>query len=331
MIDRTKLQDFHTALHTWFSLNGRRGLPWRDNPTPYAVLVSEFMLQQTTVATVIPRFNNWIARFPDIHSVANASEAMVLKEWEGLGYYSRARNLHRAAKAIATEHGGTIPFDPATLRNLPGIGRYTASAIAAFAFEKCLPVLDANIIRLIARLENFTKPVSTSQGMASIEGFASALLPEIGGRIHTSALMDLGSMICRAGTPDCLSCPLRSFCKADNPALLPVTPPRKKTTEVVEVRFLAVTPTTVYLLQSPGPRWKGLWILPPCTNPGEQPIVTITHAITRFKVRLELNLAAPDPHLTAFPLDNLPAMPSPHRKALAMALEKIHIGSTGHF
>jgi A/G-specific adenine glycosylase len=330
MIDRATLPQFHTALASWFAANGRRGLPWRDAPTPYAVLVSEFMLQQTTVATVIPRFKGWMTRFPDIATLASATEAEVLKHWEGLGYYSRARNLHRAANAIATLHSGIIPSDPAALRSLPGIGPYTASAIAAFAFDKCVPVLDANIIRLAARLANFESPVSTAQGMASIERIATALLPPTGGRAHTSALMDLGSIICHAGVPDCLSCPVKSFCKAQSPALLPVKPPRKKTTEVVEARSIAASADGVHLLQSAGPRWKGLWTLPPCTDP-EEPVVTITHAITRYKVRLELHASAAEPHWTLFPLDNLPAMPSPHRKALALALQKIGIGSASDF
>lgn len=330
MIDRATLPDFHAALAAWFAANGRRGLPWRDSPTPYAVLVSEFMLQQTTVAAVIPRFNAWIARFPDIATLANATEAEVLKHWEGLGYYSRARNLHRAADAIASLHGGIIPSDPAALRALPGIGPYTASAIAAFAFDKCVPVLDANIIRLVARLTNFDSPVSTASGMTSIERLATGLLPASGGRAHTSALMDLGSTICHAGVPDCPACPVKSFCKAQSPATLPVKPPRKKPTEVVEVRSLAASPDGVHLLQSPGPRWKGLWTLPACPDPGE-PIVTITHAITRYKVHLELHASPAEPHWTLFPLDNLPAMPSPHRKALALALKKIGIGNTRDF
>lgn len=330
MLDRTALPEFHAALGSWFATHGRRGLPWRDSPTPYAVLVSEFMLQQTTVASVIPRFTNWMMRFPDIETLATASEAEVLKSWEGLGYYSRARNLHRAAKAIASCYGGTVPSEPAILRALPGIGPYTAAAIAAFAFDKCIPVLDANVIRLAARLANFQTPVTTAHGMAAIERIATSLLPATGGRAHTSALMDLGSTVCRAGSPDCPACPLKPFCKANSPATLPVKPPRKKPTEVVEARSLAATAEGVHLLQSTGPRWKGLWTLPPCANPGD-PLVTITHAITRYKVRLEIHASDAEPHWTRFPLDKLPAMPSPHRKALALALQKIGIGSACDF
>lgn len=330
MIDQATLSRLHAALSTWFEKHGRRGLPWRDHPSPYGVLVSEFMLQQTTVATVIPRFNSWLACFPDIHSLASASEAAVLKQWEGLGYYSRARNLHRAAIAIATHHAGVIPSDPSILRQLPGIGTYTASAVAAFAFDKCLPVLDANIIRLTARLSNFQHPVNTSTSKAAIERLAASMLPASGGRNHTSALMDLGSMICKAGTPDCPSCPLQPFCRAESPATLPLKPPRKKTTEIFDARAFAATPTHIHLIQSAGPRWKGLWTLPPCAATGD-PIVTITHAITRYKVRLTLHTATAEPAWTSFPIDNLPAMPSPHRNALALALEKIRIGSAGNF
>jgi A/G-specific adenine glycosylase len=322
------LPEFHAALEDWFTSHGRSGLPWRDHPSPYAVLVSEFMLQQTTVAAVIPKFNAWMTRFPDILALAAAPEADVMKQWEGLGYYSRARNLHSAAKAIVTRHGGSIPKDPSTLRALPGIGSYTASAIAAFAFDSCVPVLDANIIRLTARLANFQHPVNTAKGRTAIEQIATTLLPATGGRDHTSALMDLGSTICYAGVPDCPACPLSRFCKATSPAAIPIKPARKKPTEVVEKRSIACTPAGVHLMQSPGPRWKGLWVLPPCTDPETSPLITITHAITRYKVCLELHPSPPDPQWTAFPPSQLPAMPSPHRKALTLALEKIGMSSS---
>ena len=330
MIDRASIPQIHASLSAWFATHGRQGLPWRDNPSPYAVLVSEFMLQQTTVATVIPRFNRWMDCFPDIRSLALASEADVLKQWEGLGYYSRARNLHRAAQAITAHHNGVVPSDPDTLRKLPGIGAYTASAITAFAFDKCVPVLDANIIRVLARLSNFGEPVNTSQGITIIESLAASLLPTTGGRDHTSALMDLGSTICKAGSPHCPSCPIQSHCQAISPADLPVKPKRQKPTEILDSRAVAATSTHVHLIQSAGPRWKGLWTLPPCQPTGE-PLLSITHAITRYKVRLSLHESCPQNGWRAFPLSNLPAMPSPHRKALALAIEKIRIGSGDDF
>ena len=201
---------FHKSLQAWFQAQGR-SLPWRDDPAPYRVLVSEFMLQQTTVAAVRGHFARWMRELPDVQTLAAAPEEKVLKLWEGLGYYSRARNLHRAAKAIVANFGGRIPDDPAQRRTLPGIGPYTAAAIAAFAFDKPVPVLDANINRLIARLFDFRKDITTAAGRQFLDQAAAALLPASGGRDHTSALMDLGATLCAAGQPDCLLCTVQKI------------------------------------------------------------------------------------------------------------------------
>lgn len=312
--------DFNKALQKWFRVHGRV-LPWRSNPSPYAVLVSEFMLQQTTVAAVQPYFRRWMKRFPDVASLAAAPEEEVMKHWEGLGYYSRARNLHRAAKAIVAQFGGSIPGDIDLLRALPGVGPYTASAIVAFAFDKPVPVLDANIQRVIARLFDFQENISTASGKRFLDQAASSLLPKKGGRLHASALMDLGATLCRAGEPDCAPCPVKAFCRATNPSLLPVKPAKKTITQLEDWRAVSMRKGGIFLIPSPGPTWKGLWLLPP-GEPSSEPLAEISYAITRYKVQLRLVQAEPIAGWQAFSLQNLPPMPSPHRRAIEAVLAR---------
>jgi len=312
--------DFNKALQKWFRAHGRV-LPWRSNPSPYAVLVSEFMLQQTTVAAVQPYFRRWMKRFPDVASLAAAPEEEVMKHWEGLGYYSRARNLHRAAKAIVAQFGGSIPGDLDLLRALPGVGPYTASAIVAFAFDKPVPVLDANIQRVIARLFDFKENISTASGKRFLEQAASSLLPKKGGRLHASALMDLGATLCRVGEPDCAACPVKAFCRATNPSLIPVKPAKKTITQLEDWRAVSMRKGGIFLIPSPGPTWKGLWLLPP-GEPSSEPLAEISYAITRYKVQLRLVQAEPIAGWQAFSLQNLPPMPSPHRRAIETVLAR---------
>ncbi|MEI8292632.1 MAG: A/G-specific adenine glycosylase [bacterium] len=310
--------DFNKALQKWFRAHGRI-LPWRSNPSPYAVLVSEFMLQQTTVAAVQPFFQRWMKRFPDAASLASAPEEQVMKHWEGLGYYSRARNLHRAAQDIASQFGGVIPGDLDLLRALPGVGPYTASAVAAFAFDQVVPVLDANIQRVIARLFNFQENITTAAGKKFLDQAAMSLLPKNGGREHASALMDLGATICRAGRPDCLSCPVSRFCRATEPASLPIKPARKAITEIEDWRAYCTQRDKIFLIQSTGPVWKGLWLLPPAAS-SDQTLLQVRYAITRYAVNLHIVGAEPLPTWQAFSLGDLPSMPSPHRKVVAMLM-----------
>lgn len=310
--------DFNKALGKWFRTHGRL-LPWRLNSSPYAVLVSEFMLQQTTVAAVQPYFRRWMKRFPDVASLAAAPEEEVMKHWEGLGYYSRARNLHRAAKAIVAQFGGVIPGDLGLLRALPGVGPYTASAIVAFAFDKPVAVLDANIQRVIARLFDIRENIATASGKRLLDQAASSLLPKKGGRLHTSALMDLGATLCRAGEPACAACPVKAFCTAPNPALLPVKPAKKTVTQIDDWRAVSMRKGGVFLIPSPGPTWKGLWLLPP-GEPSSEPLAEIGYAITRYKVRLRLVQSESIAGWQVFSLQNLPPMPSPHRRAIEAVL-----------
>lgn len=318
MISQKISHDFHRAMQTWFHSHGR-DLPWRRMRDPYAVLVSEFMLQQTTVAAVIPYFERWMQNFPSVAALAEAEEQEVLRIWQGLGYYSRARHLHQTARRIMQFYQGSIPQDIAVLRKLPGIGPYTASAIAAFAFDKCVPVLDANISRVVARLFNYRLPIATAVGRKFLERAASALLPDIGGHVHTSALMDLGASVCRSGEPRCSVCPVRAYCKALEPSAIPIRSPRASILLETELRVFARRHNKIFLIPSPGPRWKGLWILPKGNHHGE-PLAIIHYTLTRHRIRLEVVRARPQKGWIAFPQNALPPMPTPHLSALEKIL-----------
>lgn len=278
------------------------------------------MLQQTTVVAVIPYYRRWMREFPDVFALAEAGEERVLKLWEGLGYYSRARNLLRAAREIVAGQGGVIPGELARLLQLPGIGPYTASAMASFAFDRCVPVLDANIIRVVARLGNFRKPVATAHAKIELERLARSLLPATGGWLHSSALMELGALVCKPGIPDCDACPVRSFCRADSPEKIPVKPPRKAIIHERDLRIFSTTKGRVSLVPSPGPRWKGLWLLPPGTEEGKV-LFELSYIVTRHKIRMTVSAGRPRSTWETFPPDNLPPMPTPHRKAVEALLD----------
>jgi A/G-specific adenine glycosylase len=208
-----KAADFATSLLGWYAQHARH-LPWRANPKPYPVWVSEIMLQQTRVETVIPYFERWMSRFPDISTLAQASQQEVLAAWEGLGYYSRARNLNRAAQVVMREWGGELPGDFQALRKLPGIGRYTAGAIASIAFGLDELALDGNIRRVLARYFDVTEPARSPAGERRLWELAAAHLPPGHAGEYNQALMDLGAMLCTPRAPDCSHCPLIEGCRA---------------------------------------------------------------------------------------------------------------------
>jgi len=251
----------------------------------------------------------------------------VLSVWQGLGYYSRAKNLHRAAKAVTEDFGGELPRSLAALRTLPGIGDYTAAAVAAFAWDEPVPVVDANIARVLARLTNWQERIDMSAGREFLKTTAAALQPlESGGRVFNSALMELGALVCRSGQPNCLLCPVSSFCTTSVPAALPVKAPRVATEYRKERVAFVFENNQVFLTQSPGPRWHGLWHMPPTSVTRRVPDHTLEYTITRYKVRLDV-VCQPWQHdslLTGFSvtaLDALP-MPAPHRRALVAMLAR---------
>jgi A/G-specific adenine glycosylase len=207
------ITQFGDILLDWYQTHAR-SLPWRDQIDPYLVWVSEIMLQQTRVETVIPYFKRWMGVFPNIDSLASASQQEVLAEWEGLGYYSRARNLHRAAQIVRAEYGGHLPREVNRLCQLPGIGRSTAGAIASIAFGMDEPVLDGNIRRVLARLFDVREPSRSAAGEKQLWELAEAHLPPRKAGDYNQALMDLGALVCTPQHPRCEACPLNTTCVA---------------------------------------------------------------------------------------------------------------------
>lgn len=210
---RGKTAPWVGALLRWFAAN-RRPMPWRSRPTPYAVWVSEIMLQQTQVATVIPYFNRFMKRFPTLRALAAADLQAVLKMWEGLGYYSRAANLHRAAREVVSRRKGRIPRSAAELASLPGIGPYTSAAIASICSGEASPVVDGNVVRVFARLlgiaRDSTKPGVRREIRVYLDGHIPARQPGD----FNQAIMELGALVCRPRSPACRRCPLRRRCVA---------------------------------------------------------------------------------------------------------------------
>jgi A/G-specific adenine glycosylase len=205
--------DLAKRLLNWYARH-QRALPWRGTSDPYRVWVSEIMLQQTQVETVRPYYARWLARFPTVEALAAAPQQAVLAAWEGLGYYSRARNLHRAAQLVAANHGGALPRTLEGLRALPGIGRYTAAAIASIAFGVDAAVLDGNVKRVLARVFDVREDVRAPAGEARLWTLAESLVPPGRAGDYNQALMDLGATICTPRAPACLLCPLRELCAA---------------------------------------------------------------------------------------------------------------------
>jgi A/G-specific adenine glycosylase len=201
------------ALLAWFEPHGRRHLPWREEPTPYRVIVSEFMLQQTQVERVLPIFERFVAAFPSFEALAGAPQADVVRAWRGLGYNSRALRLHQLALAVCDRFGGELPREEAALLALPGIGPYTARAVLAFAFNQSVAALDTNVRRIVHRT-HFGLEFPPVAGERALDAVASAAVPAGRGSDFNSALMDLGSSICGARIAKCLVCPLRPECAA---------------------------------------------------------------------------------------------------------------------
>lgn len=221
-------------LHSWYQKE-KRDLPWRKNPLPYNVWVSEIMLQQTQVRTVIPYYERFLKRFPDFAALARADESEVLAHWTGLGYYSRARNMHRCAQKIAGDFGGRFPMDLETVKTLPGIGPYTAGAILSIAFNKAHPILDGNVRRILSRiyLEAGTEKLWEISAQLIAEAERGGLAPSD----INQALMELGALVCLPSTPACGSCPVASRCLARRKGCQDLYPPARKKQEAVRKRF----------------------------------------------------------------------------------------------
>ncbi|MEC9362199.1 MAG: A/G-specific adenine glycosylase [Pseudomonadota bacterium] len=259
--------EFATRLLAWFELNGRHDLPWQHPREPYRVWLSEIMLQQTQVATVIPYFRRFLERFPDVATLAAAPVDDVLALWSGLGYYARARNLHRCARQLVDEHGGQFPRSLDALAALPGIGRSTAGAIAAQSWGTRAAILDGNVRRVLARHRAIDGWPGAPAVQRRLWAVAEALLPDDRLADYTQALMDLGATICTARRPDCAACPVSADCIAritDTVARYPAARPRKPRARRRARMLLAFNARGELLLERRAPVgiWGGLWCPP---------------------------------------------------------------------
>lgn len=285
---------FREALVAWFSQNGR-DYPWRRTAEPYAILISEVMLQQTQIATVLGKgfYTRFLERFPDVDTLANADDERLLKAWEGLGYYRRVRMLRETARAVIERHGGGFPTSTEALMELPGVGRYTAGALRAFAFNLPSALVDGNVARVLSRLMDFSEPVDTGPGQKQIWEWAEALADSHRPRAYHAALMELGQRICRPGVPDCLSCPVAGSCLTREPGLLPVKRQKTEITAVDEhALWLRDGDGRLLLHREAGKRREGLWKLPTrdAAELSKLPVLTEhRYTITRYRVTLSVH------------------------------------------
>lgn len=301
---------FAGRLLRWWQDNGRHGLPWQIERSPYRVWVSEIMLQQTQVRTVIPYFQRFMERFPDLQTLAEARLDDVLSEWTGLGYYARARNLHTAAQRAMTDHAGALPARPEQLVELPGIGRSTAHAIVAQAWDRRAPILDGNVKRVLSRHAAIEGWPGRSDVEKRLWQEADLRTPKTQAAAYTQAIMDLGATLCTARTPSCQDCPVRDDCRArqaDRVAEFPGRKPRKQRPHRHSL-FLVLRnqANDVLLIQRPPSGiWGGLWCLPEAgpetahlPAPGRGTIAPIVHEFTHFRLTMEflhLDASAPGP------------------------------------
>lgn len=294
---------FSQRLLDWFDVHGRKNLPWQQPASPYYVWLSEIMLQQTQVATVIPYFLRFTERFPNIPSLAAASIDDVLQYWAGLGYYARGRNLHKAAQLMVAEHKGTLPADFQALLQLPGIGRSTAGAIMALAFKQPHPILDGNVKRVLARYTAEPRWPGEKQAEAALWRLAERLLPGERVNDYIQAQMDLGATLCTRSKPRCQDCPLQIDCKAyllGTPTAYPVSKPKKPVPHK-QIRWLLYRSNGQLLLEKRPDTgiWGGLWSFPEMSVDAElshllttpeisdlQTLEDIQHAFTHYRLTI---------------------------------------------
>ncbi|MEZ4449520.1 MAG: A/G-specific adenine glycosylase [Nannocystaceae bacterium] len=275
-------------LTPWFERH-QRDLEWRRTRDPYAIWVSEIMLQQTRVDTVRSYYRAFMARFPDVGALASADEESVLQAWSGLGYYRRARLLHRGAIHVARELGGRVPDTGEALRKIPGIGRYTAGAIASIAFDRPVPLVDGNVARVLSRILALTDPADQDATAAGHWGWVEKILAAGSPRILAQALMELGAMVCTPSSPRCDACPVRDACKAHAEGLTATIPaPRKKAAQTEHTLWAVAIERdgSILMERRPGEGLlAGLWCLPLLEREGDAPKAARVKAATGVAVR----------------------------------------------
>lgn len=338
------MQVFYTRLIAWQKVHGRHDLPWQNTTDPYAIWVSEIMLQQTQVSAVIGYYAKFMQRFPTILTLASATEDAVLQHWSGLGYYSRARNLRKAAIHIVEHHAGVFPTDFVIIQTLPGIGRSTAAAIASFAFNQIHTILDGNVKRVLARhfcIEGWPGQAKVEQQLWQL---ADTLLPTTEMIAYTQGLMDLGATLCTRGKPQCVVCPLKSTCAAlanNQVSMLPTPKPRKATPEK-DISMLIVCCGDHVMLEKRPSRgiWGGLWSLPEVDVSADehrllqvlntqyqlngylptpftyQTLPVLSHAFTHFKLHIQPRVI----HLQTLPRNHAQYVWMPISEAILAAI-----------
>lgn len=296
-------------------------MPWRSDPTPYHVWVSEVMLQQTQVATVLPYYRRWMESFPTIAALAEADESDLMRHWEGLGYYRRVRSLHAAAKQIMADHGGEFPLDYESVIALPGVGRYTAGAVLSISAGARLPILEGNTQRVFSRWIGLRVPPADTAANQLLWKFAETMLPRNGCGQFNQAAMELGALVCLPKNPNCQECPARRHCYACQAGLQDEIPGKVKRikyedrTEFAMILSRTRRGATTYLARPlpEGGRWAGLWDFPRCTDPSTESVEsaadwlteqlgaqvapgvrlqTLRHAVTKYRISLHVHQAA---------------------------------------
>ncbi|HEY3325746.1 MAG TPA: A/G-specific adenine glycosylase [Novimethylophilus sp.] len=330
------MQNFARKLIAWQQTHGRHTLPWQNTRDPYAIWVSEIMLQQTQVSAVIPYYQRFMARFPDIANLAAADQDAVLQHWSGLGYYSRARNLHRAAQLVVELHRGQFPQSVDAVQALPGIGRSTAAAIAVFAFGQQQAILDGNVKRVLTRCFGIEGWPDRPTVQKRLWALAESLLPGCAIEAYTQGLMDLGATLCTRTRPNCGDCPLREDCVAlrdDRTDALPTPKPRKALPEKQTVMLLLLNGNQILLeKRPPSGIWGGLWSLPETAaiedaqltarqafgleTQALPPLPMFTHTFTHFRL-----------HITPQPLRVIKQLPEARQAGLVWLDREDALGS----
>lgn len=316
------------AVIQWQLTQGRHHLPWQQTRDPYRVWLSEVMLQQTQVSTVLGYYERFLSRFPDVQALAHAPLDEVLALWSGLGYYSRARNLHACAQAVVNLHGGAFPRDSHTLATLPGIGRSTAAAIAAFCFGERAAILDGNVKRVLTRVLGFGDDLAQSRHEKALWALAEDLLPHRQVDRYTQGLMDLGAQVCTARQPRCHTCPLQSVCVAhaqDRVHDFPMKSRRVKRGRRVSALWWWQWRDQVWLVQRPSSGvWAGLWCFP--EMPAQGPEVDVPQQLSSWQDHCVFERLSPVAHaLTHFDWLLLPARYTVTSRLGTQQLQKLEL------